>query len=48
MSMRERHGGKLLWTLNLVVLGAGGVLLIPLATWCKAMEEHKEGVEIVL
>ena len=23
MCMREKHGGKLLWTLNLVVLGGG-------------------------
>jgi len=27
--MRERHGGELLWISNLVVLGVGGVLLIP-------------------
>jgi hypothetical protein len=30
MCMREKHGGKVLWTLNLVVLGADGVLLISL------------------
>jgi hypothetical protein len=30
MCMRARLGEKLLWMLNLVVLGVGGVLLIPL------------------
>jgi hypothetical protein len=30
MCMRERLGGELLWMLNLVVIGVGGVLLIPL------------------
>jgi hypothetical protein len=30
MCMREKHGGELLWILNLAVLGVGGVLLIPL------------------
>jgi hypothetical protein len=29
MCMRKRLGGKLLWTLNLVVFGVGGALLIP-------------------
>jgi hypothetical protein len=29
MCMRERHGGEELWILNLVVLGEGGVRLIP-------------------
>jgi hypothetical protein len=28
--MSKRHGGELLWILNLVRLGVGGVLLIPL------------------
>jgi len=30
MCMRERHSGKLLWMLNLVVHGVGGARLIPL------------------
>lgn len=30
MCMRERHGGELLWILNLIVLGVIDVLLIPL------------------
>jgi hypothetical protein len=28
--MRERHGGEVLWILNLAILGVGGVLLTPL------------------
>jgi hypothetical protein len=48
MCTRERHGGKWLWMLNLVVLGVGCVLLIPWDAWGGAMEEYKEGEEFVL
>jgi hypothetical protein len=33
MCMRERLGGKLLYMLNLVVIGVGGVLLIGVRLW---------------
>lgn len=45
MCMRKRYGRELLWIPNLVVLGVGGVLLIPWAIWGWAMEEYYEWLE---
>lgn len=45
MCMREEHGGELLWLLNMIICGVGGVLLNPMGHRSGFMEEHQEGVE---